>query len=84
MPETWWRKRIVVISINVAQQPLNPSEGRIDGVDEVYFEMTDRRALKAVKTIQSMFRLEHFEEQLNKVTRVSPSVKVCEIQWGCV
>lgn len=41
----------VVISINVAQQPLNPSEGRIDGVNEVYFEMTDRQALKAEKKI---------------------------------
>ena len=51
MPEIWWRKRIVVISINVAQQPLNLSEGRIDGVNEVYFEMTDRQALKAEKKI---------------------------------
>ena len=49
------RKRIVVISINVAQQPLNPSEARIDGVNEVYFEMTDRPALKAVKKIQPQF-----------------------------
>ena len=32
-PEIWWRKGIVVISINVALQPRNPSVGRIDGVN---------------------------------------------------